>query len=760
MKLKDYQKIAVDKLLSISKKLLQKEGMRICVLKAPTGSGKTIMVADFLDQLAHAHIAGAYSFIWISGNKLHEQSRAKLEGYLSESRYSFSYLDEASAGSFSENEIVFVNWHSLTRQDNETGEYTNVFMKENEQDRDLPTFIRNTKAEGREVILIVDESHYHYWSKKSQELVQSVIGPKLILEVSATPTNQPTPDELSSGDAGYVAVKYDDVVAEGMIKNEIVINKDVGKFSDIQRSADEVVIDAAIEKQKELKKRFVKIDVDINPLVLIQLPSESQTTSVLDKTKLEFVEAYLKKKHGVTVENGRLAVWLSNRKDNVVNVEMPNAKVDVMIFKQAIALGWDCPRAQILVMFREIQSQVFEIQTVGRVLRMPEAKHYEDEELNRAFVYTNLPAITIAADDASQRFFQVHPAHRIEGYEAVKLPSVYIGRTDFGDLTLSFRKLFIEEANKRCGIGKDDIMDKAFKKADKLMELYPEELTHPVISDAVVGNLDEAREIAGEKAEFAIPEDELKYRFEQFAKIASLPYAPVRSHTKVQQAIYDWFDGYLGYEKRSRIEIQRAVVCSEANQKLFAEIIEAAKARFADIRRSELDGKKSEQAYEWDVQAIEYFNERHERIAVSNYAMDKCYVLTDRSKPEKDFELTVAAAKGVLWWYKNGVSKRDYFAVPYDDPKTGARRAFYLDYVVVMKDGSVSIFDTKSGVTADSAETGAKSDALQAYIKRNTTKSKRICGGIVVSRQDGTFVFVGSKYTSDPRDKGWVRLEL
>jgi CRISPR/Cas system-associated endonuclease/helicase Cas3 len=44
MKLKNYQDIAVDKLLSISKKLLQKEGTRICVLKAPTGSGKTIMV--------------------------------------------------------------------------------------------------------------------------------------------------------------------------------------------------------------------------------------------------------------------------------------------------------------------------------------------------------------------------------------------------------------------------------------------------------------------------------------------------------------------------------------------------------------------------------------------------------------------------------------------------------------------------------------------------------------------------------------------
>lgn len=760
MKLKDYQKVAVDKMLTESKRLLKKEGMRVCVLKAPTGSGKTIMVADFLDQLAHARLSGSYSFLWISGSKLHEQSRKKLESYLSESRYAFSYLEEVTSTSFAENEIVFVNWHSLTKQDNETGEYVNIFMRENEQERDLPTFVRNTKAAGRELILIVDESHNTYWSKKSQEIVQSIINPKLIIEVSATPTNQPTNDEISNGDAGYVSIKYDAVVAEGMIKREIVINKDVGKYRDIQRSADEVVIDAAIEKQRELKRHFAKIEIDINPLVLIQLPSESQTTSALDKTKLEFVESHLREKHKTTVENGKLAIWLSDRKDNIVNVEMPNAKVEVMIFKQAVALGWDCPRAQVLVMFREIKSQVFEIQTVGRILRMPEAKHYDDEELNRAFVYTNLASITIATDDASQRFFQVHPAHLVDGYKSVRLPSVYIGRTDFGDLTLSFRKLFMEEANRRFGISKDDLMDKALKKADKDLELYPEELTHPIIADAIVGNVDEAKEIVGEKVEFAIPEDELKFKFEQFAKIVSLPYAPVRSHTKVQQALYDWFDAHLGYRNKSRIEIQRAIVCSESNQMIFTEIVEAAKARFAEVRRSELDGKEKEQIYDWDVSDIEYFNERHEEVTVPNYALDKCYLLKDRSEPERKFETLIARAQGVLWWYKNGTSKRDYFAIPYDDPKTGARRAFYPDYILAKNDGSVGIFDTKSGYTADSAETAAKSNALNSYLKANSTNGRKLFGGIVVGRQDGTFMFGGANYSPDSRDKGWQRLDI
>ena len=109
MKLKNYQEIAVDKLLSLSKKLLQKEGTRVCVLKAPTGSGKTIMVADWLEKLSSEKLQNQFSFIWISGNNLHMQSKEKLEKYLSESRYTLSYLEDIQEGKFKENEIAFVN---------------------------------------------------------------------------------------------------------------------------------------------------------------------------------------------------------------------------------------------------------------------------------------------------------------------------------------------------------------------------------------------------------------------------------------------------------------------------------------------------------------------------------------------------------------------------------------------------------------------------------------------------------------------------
>ena len=53
------------------------------------------------------------------------------------------------------------------------------------------------------------------------------------------------------------------------------------------------------------------------------------------------------KKFGYTTENGRLAIYLSDKdnKINLENIEKNENEVEDMIFKQAIALGWDCPRA-------------------------------------------------------------------------------------------------------------------------------------------------------------------------------------------------------------------------------------------------------------------------------------------------------------------------------------------------------------------------------------------------------------------------------
>ena len=77
--------------------------------------------------------------------------------------------------------------------------------------------------------------------------------------------------------------------------------------------------------------------------------------------------------------------WLSNDITNKELLETINENdVRYLVFKQAVATGWDCPRAQVLVKLRNKSqtSDTFDLQTIGRILRMPERYFYDNDDLN------------------------------------------------------------------------------------------------------------------------------------------------------------------------------------------------------------------------------------------------------------------------------------------------------------------------------------------------------------------------------------------
>ena len=76
----------------------------------------------------------------------------------------FDDLDNKRIG---ENEVLFFNWQSINKKDN-------VYIRENEQDNNLTSVVANTRAEGREIILVIDESHHTAESEKSRELIEAI----------------------------------------------------------------------------------------------------------------------------------------------------------------------------------------------------------------------------------------------------------------------------------------------------------------------------------------------------------------------------------------------------------------------------------------------------------------------------------------------------------------------------------------------------------------------------------------------------------
>ena len=185
------------------------------------------------------------------------------------------------------------------------------------------------------------------------------------------------------------------------------------------------MIEQALKKREELAKLYETEKANINPLVLIQLP-DSKGNLIYKK---EDVLQILKDKFKITEENGKLAVWLSEEKtNNLANIEKHDNEVEVLVFKQAIAVGWDCPRAAILVRFRESKSFTVTIQTIGRIMRMPELEYYNSEELNKGYVFTNLPNIEITEDYAKDYVTIYESKRDNDKYKNIELSSVYLKR--------------------------------------------------------------------------------------------------------------------------------------------------------------------------------------------------------------------------------------------------------------------------------------------------------------------------------------------
>ena len=727
--LRDYQRRAVDNLKSKVENVLRSHESGVVIFQSPTGSGKTVMVSELLKELVRGRKDNKkFSFVWVSVRMLHEQSKEKLEKYYEDDRLlQCSYFEDLEDRKIGDDEILFINWHSINKKD------VNIYVRENEQDNNLNSIIANTKEDGREIILIIDESHHTASSDKSKELIE-VIGPKVTIEVSATPHLKENVSEIEK-------VYLSDVKAEEMIKSEIAVNPEFLDIKTGSKSSDEIVIEQALKKREELAKVYDKEGVNINPLVLIQLPDQKGNLV----NKKDDVLKILKGKFKITEESGKLAVWLSEEKtDTLVNIEKNDNEVEVLVFKQAPALGWDCPRAQILVIFRESKSFTFTIQTIGRIMRMPELKYYNEEDLNKGYVFTNLPNIEITEDYAKD-YVTVFEAKRDNKlYKEISLPSIFLKRQrEKTRLSGKFATIFMKVAEEM--------------NLKKKITATPSKVVSPIIADGKIIDIDKPGEIEHKGTiEIKLNETELQQRFDNFISQNCTPYAPSDSSDRMKTAIYKFFEEKFKMQKFDP-QVQRIVLGKE-NIQAMVDTINLAKEQYKEKVVEQLNEKRELQNVpKWEVPVIVSYNSRYNKEEKSKAIMKPFYTKKP-SEPERLFTELLEGSKKVKWWFKNGESEIKYLAVLYKD-EAGFERAFYVDFIVQFEDGTVGLFDTKSGMTAKDAKTRA--EGLQKYIKEQTKKGKKLWGGIAVNISGSWRYNDNEVYTYDETNmKGWKFLQL
>lgn len=752
-----YQTDAVNELVKKTIALLKASGSRKkLVFKAPTGSGKTVMASRMLDELTTqlADEGRKVAIIWIAPNKLHQQSYMKMKNYFTETRVlrpvMYDELDHSIDGYIKPGEVFFVNWESINKD-------KNIMVRETENSASLYDITRRTQDEyGLPIIVVIDEEHmFGGRAAKQSEKVLKNINPKVEIRISATPITMPD---------AMVTVSREQVIREEMIKDGITINPLVSD-PESGLSENEYLLEQALAKREEIKAAYEKLGVRINPLLLIQLPNDnSETVDDEERSIIDMVKTRLEAVHNITTQNGRLAIWLSNEKsETLVGIENDYNLTEVLLFKQAIALGWDCPRAAVLLIFREIQSTSFGVQTVGRIMRMPEQKYYPDPLLNHGWVYTNLSRnrIEIVAEDMSY-ISKSLVAYRRKDLMNVSLPSVYSERlsADRNRLGPDFWPILVETFNNRwfkCPIQQEfDFSPFEDEEADE--EKPKDEYNSGFLTDIArnrkqaeqIDHIDFSNhgvqvqivsdvEVTGEAGTTVVDENKIK-KFarnqEELNKMMTkfcedlLPEFEKISVTTLRGYLFQLMEEYLGFFETEAPRI----ILYYRNRDKFKDIIRCAVEKYLKRinKRREEAKKRAFKTYKWEVPESMEYNETANHVVpeIKNHALMPFIQQNKASMQEQHFEEFLENNKDSIdWWYKNGDEGKQHYAIPYT--KMGDTQGlFYVDFVIRMKNGQIFLFDTKS--IGSDMEAPNKHNALIDYMASEDNAQLHLKGGVII----------------------------
>lgn len=724
MQLKNFQLDAVKSLFEA-----METPTRDIILKSPTGSGKTIILTYFMHQYIQSYPKTV--FVWLTPGKgnLEEQSKAKMDKYIHASQTKL--LSDIMTGGFEENDSCFINWEKLTKKGNNA-------LKEGERTNFLE-HIEHALNDGLHFVVIVDESHQNN-TVKADEIIQYFHTEKII-RCSATPKG--------IRNAEIIEISEEDVIAEGLIKKMLVINEDFPQTVETENQID-FLLDKAYEKQRDLRTAFLALKKDINPLIVVQIPNKSEILQ-------DEVERWFEKQ-GITYENKQLAVWLSDRHENLEDIEKNDAESVAVIIKQAVATGWDCPRAHILVKLRDNMDETFEIQTIGRIRRMPEAQHYGSDLLDSCYLYTLDEKFTAGvkqslgknALDACTLFLK-------NEYKNITLTSeqrstITSGR-DLPKTLLAVAKYF----ETKFGTGTN--------KSENAVRL---ETNGFVFSDDII-----IHTISGETATLEFDKESMntiavkeklnthKHGRDYQQKVNKLAFEVKIEYSYMNTIIRKLFDKNFNYSRKILSLEPRAVYSFVLNNfDLLKHSIREAMA--AELNQIQFDFKNvSKVPFHIPQSCMFTFDATAKTQIVMEKNVYQNYLSSaePRSSSERKFEKFCEKADSVDWVYKNGDKGNEYLSIVYAD-NSGKQKNFYPDYIVGMK-GEIWIIETKGGFdrNGDSQDidifTPKKFEVLKDYLSRYGLK-----GGIVrYDSKSEELCICMEHYSEDIKSNDWQILE-
>lgn len=407
--LKDYQDEAVidvlDRLKKARKRWHQDRDRHAFSLTAATGAGKTVMAAAVFETLFHGD--DRYEFdrdpgavvVWFSDDpSLNEQTRFRLMESSDRLRHTDLVVVENTFNrpKFEAGRIYFLNTQKLGKKSllvrGFDSEGTFPEMRPDLRSHTIWDTIRNTIEDpALTLYLVLDEAHRGMGgdNREKSTIVKRLIngekgvpGIPVVWGISATVErfNKAMAMAETQGRSTLPPVTVDArrVQDSGLLKDTIVLDipDEAGDF-------DTVLVRRATDKLRESTTEWAAYAAQqengetVLPLMVFQVPNKPNHNDIG-----RMLATILQQWPDVS-ENSVAHVFGEHTTQTFGQYSVPYIEpqrvqndtwVRVLIAKDAISTGWDCPRAEVMISFRPANDQTYIAQLLGRMVRTPLAR--------------------------------------------------------------------------------------------------------------------------------------------------------------------------------------------------------------------------------------------------------------------------------------------------------------------------------------------------------------------------------------------------
>lgn len=385
---------------------------QVVSLQAPTGSGKTIIMSALIEDILFGSEQFTEQqdaiFVWLSDSpQLNEQSKQKIE--LKADRIRLDQCVVITDESFDQEllddgHIYFLNTQKL-------GKAGNLSRHSDTRQYTIWETIENTaKTKADRLYFIIDEAHRGMQGRQAG--TATTIMQRFI---KGSPENNLSPVPVVIG-MSATAERFDALIGKGttstlhkvvvspaqvrqsgLLKDRIVITypEDPTKHSDM------AVLQAATDEWQDKCKHWYQYTYEqhyasVNPVFVIQVCAGSGKK--VSDTDLDDVIAKIEERIGETFKEHEIVHTFGSTGAltihglNVPHVEpseiADDRRIRVVLFKENLSTGWDCPRAETMMSFRRAEDATYIAQLLGRMVRTPLQCHVVvDDSLNDVRLY-------------------------------------------------------------------------------------------------------------------------------------------------------------------------------------------------------------------------------------------------------------------------------------------------------------------------------------------------------------------------------------